>query len=90
MSIIERLVDFMLWDGVAIVIFAGIIMLGIRAWRPRLGLLVALCIPVANLVIVGLNVHGFSNVQPFLQMWVVVVMFFCAVLVMIPWFESPV
>jgi hypothetical protein len=60
-------------------------MLGMRWLRPMLGLLVALCIPIANLVVIGLNVHGFSNVQPFLHMWVVVVMFFYAVLVMIPW-----
>lgn len=85
-TIIDKLVGFMLWDGVALVIFVGIIALGIRGWRTGLGLILALCIPVADLVLVGAYSIGLSWPQPFLHIWVVALMFFVALLIALPRF----
>ena len=83
---VETLIDFMLWDGVALAVFAGIILLGIRGWRTGLGLIIALCIPIADLVLVAANMAGLSWGQPFLTLWVVVFMFLSAFLVALPRF----
>jgi len=75
--------DFMLWDGVAFLVFAGIVLLGFRFEHPFLGALLAGSIPVANIVLwVNHLVVGPESlwISPFLSIGVSIVMLFALAL----------
>lgn len=86
--------DFMLWDGVALLICAGIVFLGFRFEHPSLGVLVAGGIPVTNLLLVfliwGNNLvvgpEGLIAVcvSPFLSPGISFAMLFALALIMMP------
>ena len=76
---IGALADFLLWDGVAMVAISGIAALGL-CLGPKM-ILVAGCIPVANLVIlVGHYFHwweytGFMGLLPTILVMAIIVVF---------------
>lgn len=83
---LEALRDFMLWDGLALLAFGGIIALGLRFYHAKIALVVASCIPLTNIaILVGSKVvgQGFA-LQPFLMPITMVIMALGAFLALRP------
>jgi len=50
---LDRVVNYMVWDGIALIAFVSILLLGIHFYHPRIGLLVAICIPVSSAILLA-------------------------------------
>jgi len=82
-SFLHSFITFMCWDGVALVVFVGILAVGLRFYHPWKALFGALCIPIASAIMQA--VLGWSFVE---YVCTYVMMGFFIVLLLLPQYAT--